>query len=190
MKIVTYNINGLRPRISQFGSLRKLLDSLDADIICFQEIKISKQELRADLVRADGYESFFSCNRNFDKSRAGYSGVATFCRVKSAFSSDEVALPVAAEEGFTGLLESSRVTGPQKDECCSALEGLEEFSRDELLKVDSEGRCVITDHSHFVLFNVYGPRADCDDTERIQFKGTFFKIIQVLFLNSFPSPTE
>ncbi|XP_027178220.1 DNA-(apurinic or apyrimidinic site) lyase 2 isoform X1 [Coffea eugenioides] len=178
MKIVTYNINGLRPRISQFGSLRKLLDSLDADIICFQETKISKQELRADLVRADGYESFFSCNRNFDKSRAGYSGVATFCRVKSAFSSDEVALPVAAEEGFTGLLESPRVTGPQKDECSSALEGLEEFSRDELLKVDSEGRCVITDHSHFVLFNVYGPRADCDDTERIQFKGTFFKIIQ------------
>lgn len=36
MKIVTYNVNGLRPRISQFGSLRKLLDSFDADIICFQ----------------------------------------------------------------------------------------------------------------------------------------------------------
>ncbi|KAJ6997069.1 hypothetical protein NC653_013596 [Populus alba x Populus x berolinensis] len=28
-------------------------------------------------------------------------GLATFCRVKSAFSSSEVALPVAAEEGFT-----------------------------------------------------------------------------------------
>ncbi|KAL3525270.1 hypothetical protein ACH5RR_013642 [Cinchona calisaya] len=181
MKIVTYNINGLRPRISQFGSLRKLLDSLDADIICFQETKISKPELRADLVRAEGYESFFSCNRNFDKSRAGYSGVATFCRVKSAFSTDEVALPVAAEEGITGLLESysNRVMGSQKDECSSAFEGLEEeFSREELLKVDNEGRCVITDHSHFVLFNVYGPRADCDDTERIQFKLTFFKILQ------------
>lgn len=36
MKIVTYNVNGLRPRIAQFGSLRKLLDSFDADIICFQ----------------------------------------------------------------------------------------------------------------------------------------------------------
>ncbi|KAJ6929842.1 LOW QUALITY PROTEIN: hypothetical protein NC652_013648 [Populus alba x Populus x berolinensis] len=30
-------------------------------------------------------------------------GLATFCRVKSAFSSSEVALPVAAEEGFTSL---------------------------------------------------------------------------------------
>jgi hypothetical protein len=36
MKIVTYNVNGLRPRITQFGSLRNLLNSFDADIICFQ----------------------------------------------------------------------------------------------------------------------------------------------------------
>lgn len=76
MKIVTYNVNGLRPRIQQYGSLLKLLDSLDADIICFQETKLSRHDLRADLVRADGYESFFSCcTRTSDRGRsAGYSG--------------------------------------------------------------------------------------------------------------------
>lgn len=178
MKIVTYNINGLRPRIAQFGSLRKLLDSLDADIICFQETKLSRQELRADLVRTEGYESFFSCNCNFEKSRAGYSGVATFCRVRSAFLTDEVALPIAAEDGFTGLLENAQGFGCQKDEWRSIARGLEDFCRDELLQVDSEGRCVITDHGHFVLFNVYGPRAVADDMERGQFKLTFFKILQ------------
>lgn len=72
--------------------------------------------------------------------------MATFCRVKSAFSSDEVALPVAAEEGFTGLLEIG------KGEMAAAAEGLEEFSKDELLKVDGEGRCIITDHGHFGMF--------------------------------------
>jgi hypothetical protein len=36
VKIVTYNVNGLRPRVVQHGSLRRLLDALDADIICFQ----------------------------------------------------------------------------------------------------------------------------------------------------------
>ncbi|KAK4416844.1 DNA-(apurinic or apyrimidinic site) lyase 2 [Sesamum alatum] len=154
MKIVTHNVNGLRPRVSQFGSLRKLLDALDADIICFQETKLSRQELRADLVQAEGYESFFSCTRTSDKGRTGYSGVATFCRVKSAFSSDEVALPVSAEEGFTGVLKISP--------------GFESRKR----------RCIITDHEHFVLFNVYGPRAQCDDTERIQFKHKFFDILQ------------
>ncbi|KAL8118125.1 DNA-(apurinic or apyrimidinic site) endonuclease 2 isoform X1 [Apium graveolens] len=174
MKIVTYNVNGLRPRIQQFGSLLKLLSSLDADIICFQETKLAKHDLRADMVWADGYESFFSCTR----ARIGYSGVATFCRVKSAFSSGEVALPVDAEEGFTGLLENSRGFGDRKDDCCSIVEGLEEFSKDELLKVDSEGRCIITDHGHFVLFNIYGPCADPDDVERIQFKHNFFKILK------------
>ncbi|KAK3413800.1 hypothetical protein EUGRSUZ_I02345 [Eucalyptus grandis] len=36
MRMVTYNVNGLRQRISQFGSLLRLLDSFDADIVCFQ----------------------------------------------------------------------------------------------------------------------------------------------------------
>ncbi|XP_034890571.1 DNA-(apurinic or apyrimidinic site) endonuclease 2 isoform X2 [Populus alba] len=167
IKIVSYNVNGLRQRVSQFGSLSNLLNTFDADIICFQETKLRRQELSSDLVIADGYESFFSCTRTNDKGRTGYSGVATFCRVKSAFSSSEVALPVAAEEGFTGFIDR-----------CKRKEGLEEFEKDELVKVDSEGRCVVTDHNHFVLFNIYGPRAVHDDTERIEFKMKFFKILQ------------
>lgn len=105
-------------------------------------------------------------------------GVATFCRVKSAFLSNEVALPISAQEGFTGLLATSKGYEPRKEECPSIAEGLECFSRDELLKVDSEGRCLITDHGHFVLFNLYGPRAVQDDSERIQFKLTFFKMLE------------
>lgn len=73
-------------------------------------------------------------------------GVITFCRVKSAFSSNEVALPLLAEEGFTGLLGNSQTS---KDKLPFLTEDLEEFSKDELLSVDSEGRCIITDHSHF-----------------------------------------
>ncbi|VVB10945.1 unnamed protein product [Arabis nemorensis] len=97
-------------------SLLKLLDSFDADIICFQETKLRRQELTADLTIADGYESFFSCTRTCEKGCTGYSGVATFCRVKSATSSCEIALPVAAEEGFTGLVKSSSRGG--KIESC------------------------------------------------------------------------
>lgn len=78
MKIVTYNVNGLRPRIAQFGSLPKLLNSLDADIICVQETKLRRQELTADLVMAEGYESFFSCTRTSERGRTGYSGKYLF----------------------------------------------------------------------------------------------------------------
>ncbi|CAL5197486.1 unnamed protein product [Lathyrus oleraceus] len=175
MKIVTYNVNGLRQRILQFGSLRNLLNSFDADIICFQETKLSRQDVTADLVMVDGYESFFSSTRTSQKGRTGYSGVITFCRVKSAFSSTEAALPLAAEEGFTGLMCNSQTT---EDKLPLFIEDLEGFSKDELFSVDSEGRCIVTDHGHFVLFNIYGPRAGSDDTERIQFKQIFYRILQ------------
>lgn len=84
-----------------------------------------------------------------------FAGVATFCRVKSATSSCEIALPVAAEEGFTGLVNSRGV----KIETSKIAEGLEEYEKEELFKIDQEGRCVITDHGHFgmtrVLFLIF-----------------------------------
>lgn len=81
-------------------------------------------------------------------------GVATFCRVKSAFTSNEVALPLAAEEGFTGILDSSKGSRSREDKRTEKAGGLEEFSKEELLKIDSEGRCVITDHGHFGEFDM------------------------------------
>lgn len=83
-----------------------------------------------------------------------------------------MALPIGAEEGFTGLLKASQGCGSRKDNSSPIAQGLEGFSRDELLKVDSEGRCIITDHGHF-------GRAGSDDSERIQFKLTFFKILEM-----------
>lgn len=41
LKIVTYNVNGLRSRVSQHESLLKLLNTLDADIICFQVLVLN-----------------------------------------------------------------------------------------------------------------------------------------------------
>lgn len=181
MKIVSYNVNGLRQRVTQHGSLLRFLNSLDADIICVQETKLSRQELSADLTMAEGYEAFVSCTRTSNKGRIGYSGVATFCRVRSAFSSDEVALPVAAKEGFTGLLECLKKGEMTRDflhDTPVEVEGLEDITNEDLLKVDSEGRCLITDHGHFVLFNVYGPRAEEDNKERVQFKLLFFKMLE------------
>ncbi|KAJ3692787.1 hypothetical protein LUZ60_011882 [Juncus effusus] len=183
MKIVTYNINGLRPRVAQHGSLLRLLNSLHADVICFQETKVTRQDLSADITMAEGYEAFLSCSRISSKGRGGYSGVATFCRVTSAFSSSEVALPLSAEEGFTGLLEGPKIGNKDSSEefCVEVplkVDNFEEdISKEELIKLDSEGRCVITDHGHFVLFNIYGPRAEQDDKDRVRFKLLFYQIL-------------
>jgi len=75
-------------------------------------------------------------------------GVATFCRVTSAFSSQEVALPVAAEEGFTGLQDyakNSEIVGDFVIATPIEEEGLGEITREDLLRVDNEGRFIITE---------------------------------------------
>ncbi|KAJ7561159.1 hypothetical protein O6H91_03G016700 [Diphasiastrum complanatum] len=182
MKIVSYNVNGLRGRLTTFRTLGAFLGALDADIICLQETKISRQELTADIAIVEGYESFFSCTRTTKKGRVGYSGVATFCRVQETTFGTSAILPMAADEGFTGLLKSSKMgdlnrengkVGGYEEVLC--LEGL---TQQELLQLDSEGRCLVTDHGSFVLFNIYGPNVGSGDLERQDFKLKFFKGLQ------------
>ncbi|CAN6560945.1 unnamed protein product [Malus baccata var. baccata] len=54
-------------------------------------------------------------------------------RLKLTLSGDEVALPMAAEEAFTGVLDSG------KGQMNAVAEGLKEFSRDDLLKLMAKG---------------------------------------------------
>lgn len=176
MRIVTYNLNGLRARLVPPRTLLSFLDSLNSDIICLQETKITRQELTGDIAIAEGYESFFSCTRTVSKGRVGYSGVATFCRTSTA-------VPLAADEGFTGLLHTNRFGeiegGKARVGCYEEVQNTGNLSKQELLQLDREGRCLVTDHGSFVLFNLYGPNVGPDDEERYEFKLKFYQALQV-----------
>ncbi|KAK5864072.1 hypothetical protein PBY51_001046 [Eleginops maclovinus] len=164
MKIVTWNINGIR---TFRGGIKKALDSLDADIICVQETKVTRDLLDERTGIVDGYNSYFS----FSRGRSGYSGVATYCK--------DSATPCAAEEGLTGLLTHHEgAVGCYGDQS--------EFSSEELQLLDNEGRAVITQHrimcqdkeQTVTVINVYCPRADPEKPERKQFKLQFYKLLQ------------
>ena len=43
MKLVSWNVNGIRAASIKSKSIKLLLDSLDADIICLQETKITSK---------------------------------------------------------------------------------------------------------------------------------------------------
>lgn len=61
-------------------------------------------------------------------------------------------MPVAAEEGFTGLqgnAKNNETVGDFITAMPVAEEGLGEITREDLLRVDNEGRCITTDHGHF-----------------------------------------
>ncbi|XP_029910966.1 DNA-(apurinic or apyrimidinic site) endonuclease 2 [Myripristis murdjan] len=164
MKIVTWNINGIR---TFRGGIQKALDCLDADIVCFQETKVTRDLLDERTAIVDGYSSYFS----FSRGRSGYSGVATYCK--------DSATPFAAEEGLTGLLTTH-------DDKVGCYGDLTEFSDEELQLLDNEGRAVITQHrimcqdqmQTVTVVNVYCPRADPEKPERKQFKLRFYKVLQ------------
>uniref|UniRef100_UPI0037E9034C DNA-(apurinic or apyrimidinic site) endonuclease 2 isoform X1 n=2 Tax=Semicossyphus pulcher TaxID=241346 RepID=UPI0037E9034C len=164
MKIVTWNINGIR---TFRGGIKKALDSLDSDIICVQETKVTRDLLDERTAIVEGYNSYFSYSRG----RSGYSGVATYCK--------DSATPFAAEEGLTGLLTNGEgAVGCYGDQ--------NEFCSEELQLLDNEGRAVITQHKIMcqdkeqivTVINVYCPRADPEKPERKQFKLQFYKLLQ------------
>ncbi|XP_029463171.1 DNA-(apurinic or apyrimidinic site) lyase 2 isoform X2 [Rhinatrema bivittatum] len=166
MRIVSWNINGIR---ANKAGLKGILDSLQADVICLQETKVTRDLLDEPTAIVEGYNSYFS----FSRGRSGYSGVATFCK-------DSVT-PLAAEEGLSGQLSNhSGAIGHYGN--------TDEFSEEELQALDNEGRAVLTQHKilpsegkeeTLTLINVYCPRADPDKPERKNFKLRFYRLLQV-----------
>ena len=115
-RLVTFNVNGIRTLTgyapwNTLKSFKPVLDHFDADIVCFQETKVTRDKLGHDIALVDGYDAYFS----FCRVKGGYSGVATYVRT-AAIGPDGAAvpylwLPVAAEEGLNGLWPSSNTMG-------------------------------------------------------------------------------
>ena len=76
MKIISYNVNGIRAAISK-GFL-DWLQSANPDVICLQEIKATEDQIPTEAISAAGYpfQYYFSAQKK------GYSGVAILSKTK------------------------------------------------------------------------------------------------------------
>ena len=72
MKLISWNVNGLRAVIGK--NFWEFFDSIDADIFCLQEIKLSEGQLEWDKA---GYHAYW----NYAEKK-GYSGTAIFTKIK------------------------------------------------------------------------------------------------------------
>jgi exodeoxyribonuclease-3 len=63
MKIVTYNLNGIRARLPR---LVEYLGEQKPDVLCLQEIKCADEALPLDDVRAAGYDGFWHGQKGFN----------------------------------------------------------------------------------------------------------------------------
>lgn len=79
MKIVTWNVNGIRAIMKKdfLGSLA----GLDPDVLCLQETKASVEEVKDALAELDGK---YTIQANESKTRKGYSGTAVLSRIPLA----------------------------------------------------------------------------------------------------------
>lgn len=75
MRIISYNVNGIRSAIKK--GLLDWLKTNPADIICLQETKAAKDNVDPTLFNALGYEDYW-----FSAQKKGYSGVAVFTKIK------------------------------------------------------------------------------------------------------------
>lgn len=73
MKIITYNLNGIRSALGK--GLAEWLKAADADIVCFQELKAEPSQFDTGIFEQLGYKHFWH-----PAEKKGYSGVALLTR--------------------------------------------------------------------------------------------------------------
>ena len=75
MKIISYNVNGIRSAMS-----KNLVDWMDVekpDVLCLQEIKAEQKQVDTALLEQIGYQHYW-----YPSQKKGYSGVAIFTKIK------------------------------------------------------------------------------------------------------------
>lgn len=75
MRIISYNVNGIRSAMNK--GFINWLSTNPADIICLQEIKAQKEQVDYAAIEALGFETHW-----FPAQKKGYSGVAILTRLK------------------------------------------------------------------------------------------------------------
>ena len=75
MKIISYNVNGIRAAMRK--GFIEWLKRANPDVICIQETKATKDQVDVEQIEQAGYHHYW-----FSADKKGYSGVAIFSKVK------------------------------------------------------------------------------------------------------------
>ncbi len=76
MKIISYNVNGIRAAISK--GFIDWLQHANPDVICLQEIKANEDQIPVEDIKNSGYPFQYY----FSATKKGYSGVAILCKTE------------------------------------------------------------------------------------------------------------
>lgn len=93
IKLISWNVNGLRAVMKKdfFESLAQM----DPDVLAIQEIKLQESQITDEMKNMGGYESYWSCCTV----KKGYSGVATYTKIKSQNVKTGIGISELDDEG-------------------------------------------------------------------------------------------
>ncbi len=97
LRLVSWNVNGLRAVTKKDPSFQEIFRALDADVFALQETKLQEGQLALDL---PGYHQTW----NYAE-RKGYSGTAVFSKEEPLQVIRQIGCPVADDEGRVCALE-------------------------------------------------------------------------------------
>ncbi|MDD3741171.1 MAG: exodeoxyribonuclease III [Bacteroidales bacterium] len=92
MKIISFNLNGIRSAINK--GLYEWLENESPDILCVQEIKAMPDQIDLFKFRELGYHSYINSAQ-----KPGYSGVAIFSKSEPNFVKPGIGIPEFDKEG-------------------------------------------------------------------------------------------
>ncbi len=92
MKVISYNVNGIRAAIKK--GFIEWLQTHPADVICIQEAKAQQSDVDTKLFNDLGYHDYWFCAQ-----KKGYSGVTVFSKIKADDVKCGTGHQVSDEEG-------------------------------------------------------------------------------------------
>lgn len=117
MRIISYNVNGIRAAIKK--GFIDWLKADGADVVCLQETKATKDDVNLSDIEALGYHTYW-----FSAQKKGYSGVAVFSKRKAdsvfygngIMQSDAEGRVLRVDFGNTTLINAYFPSGTSGDE--------------------------------------------------------------------------
>jgi exodeoxyribonuclease-3 len=166
MKIVSWNVNGLRAVLAK--NFEENICCLDPDILCSQEIKVKPAQLpNLDFLPQFTFKYFHPAQRS------GYSGTAIFSKNELAvFSSSD-------GQSAAEIVPRGTIGGGSRDGVL--FDGL--VSTPDAVIEPQEGRVQVADCKEFFLVNVYTPNAGAE-LVRLDFRHKTWDPTFCLFLDA------
>lgn len=207
LRVVSFNVNGVRTVFDYLPwredpTVSGMMKTLQADVLCLQELKTARPNITNALGQIEGVSSFVTV----PVSKKGYSGVALYIRKPRESDSlfvKQLLTVRKAEEGISGYLQcmdykrsplayadieslAKRYAGTLTDSECGYstvaqnLVGsyVKIFSRERCLELDSQGRACIVELGYgYVIIGVYCPANSQGSQEGELFREDFLKLL-------------